>query len=74
MKKSSLLTHSKVHKYSFKIQLINFFSYSSLLLYFTNSKSLIELCTRNYATLNGLVNGVDGIFKDYTKTLSKSLI
>ncbi len=35
---------------------------------------LIELCTRNYATLNGLVNGVDGIFKDYTKTLSKSLI
>jgi hypothetical protein len=24
-----------------------------------------------YATLNGLVNSVDGIFKDYTKTLSK---
>jgi hypothetical protein len=35
---------------------------------------LIELSTRNYATLNGLVNGVYGIFKDYTKTLSKSLI
>ncbi len=35
---------------------------------------LIGLCTRNYATLNGFVNGVDGILKDYTKTLSKSLI
>jgi hypothetical protein len=27
-----------------------------------------------YATLKGLVNSVDNIFKDYTKTLSKSLI
>jgi hypothetical protein len=27
-----------------------------------------------YATINGLVNSVADIFKDYTKTLSKSLI
>jgi hypothetical protein len=27
-----------------------------------------------YATLNGLVNSVIDIFKDYRKTLSKSLI
>jgi hypothetical protein len=32
---------------------------------------LVELCTWNYITSNGLVNGVDGIFKDYTKNLSK---
>jgi hypothetical protein len=27
---------------------------------------LIILCARNYITLDGLVTGVDGIFKDYT--------
>jgi hypothetical protein len=32
---------------------------------------LVELC---YITSYGLVNGVDGIFKDYTKTFPKSLI
>jgi len=28
---------------------------------------LVELCARNYETLDGLVNGVDGIFEDFTK-------
>jgi hypothetical protein len=27
---------------------------------------LIKLCARNYITLDGLVNGVDENFKDYT--------
>jgi hypothetical protein len=35
---------------------------------------LVELCVGNYETSNGFVNGVDGIFQDYTKTISKSLI
>jgi hypothetical protein len=28
---------------------------------------LVELCARNYATHDGLVNGVDGIFQGLTK-------
>jgi len=35
---------------------------------------LIELCARNYIISNGFVNGVDGIFKVYIESLSKSLI
>ncbi len=33
---------------------------------------LIELCVGNYATFDGLVNGADNIFKNYTRTYSKS--
>ncbi len=32
----------------------------------------MELCARNYETLDGLVNGVDGTFEDFTKTILKS--
>ncbi len=36
---------------------------------------LVELCVWNHATSNGLVNGANGIFKDYIKTsTSKSFI
>jgi len=35
---------------------------------------LIELCVGNYIISNGFVNGVDGNFKVYTESLSKSLI
>jgi hypothetical protein len=35
---------------------------------------LVELRAENYVTSCGIVNGVDGIFKDYTKTSSKSFI
>ncbi len=31
-----------------------------------NIYMLVELCASNYATFNGLVNGVDGIFKTST--------
>jgi hypothetical protein len=31
-----------------------------------NKYMLIKLGTRNYITLDGLVNGVDDFFKDYT--------
>jgi hypothetical protein len=34
---------------------------------------LVELCVGNYATPNGLVNGVDGIFKASTTYYEKSL-
>jgi hypothetical protein len=31
-----------------------------------NRNMLIELCVSDYVTLDGLVNGVDGTFPDYT--------
>jgi len=35
---------------------------------------LVELCVGNYDTLDGLVNGADGTFKDFTQTFSTSFI
>jgi len=35
---------------------------------------LVELCVVNYETSNGLINGANGIFQDYTKVISKYLI
>jgi len=37
-------------------------------------KILVELCAWNYETSNGLVNGVNGKFEDFTKTISKSFV
>jgi hypothetical protein len=31
----------------------------------------MELCARNYETVDGLVNGDDDIFEDFTKNNSK---
>jgi hypothetical protein len=35
---------------------------------------LVELCVGNYATLDGIVNGVDDTFQDYIKSSPKPLI
>jgi len=35
---------------------------------------LVELCAGNYATSNGLVNGVDGIFETSTTYCEKTII
>jgi hypothetical protein len=35
---------------------------------------LVELCVGNYYTSNGIVNGVDETFEEYTKTVSKPVI
>ncbi len=35
---------------------------------------LVELCARNYETSDGLMNGVDGIFEGFTKTISKLFV
>jgi hypothetical protein len=35
---------------------------------------LVKLCARNYDTLDGLVNGVDEAFKDFTQISWKSFI
>jgi hypothetical protein len=35
---------------------------------------LVELCVENYATSNGLVNGVDGLFKTLTSYHNKIII
>jgi hypothetical protein len=34
----------------------------------------MELCAGNYETSDGLMNGVNGIFEDFTKTISKSFV
>jgi hypothetical protein len=34
----------------------------------------MELCTKNYRTLDSLVNDVDEMFKEYTKNASKLLL
>ncbi len=35
---------------------------------------LVELCTSNYATSDGLVNGINGIFKTLTTYCEKTII
>jgi hypothetical protein len=35
---------------------------------------LVELCASNYVMSNGLVNGVDGIFKSSTTYCEKTII
>jgi hypothetical protein len=35
---------------------------------------LVELCASNYITYDGLVNGVDGIFKELTTYCDKTII
>ncbi len=35
---------------------------------------LVELCASNYTTYDGLVNGVDGIFKESTTCCDKTII
>jgi hypothetical protein len=37
-------------------------------------KMFVELCARNYETLNGLVNGANETFEDFIKIISKSLV
>ncbi len=37
-------------------------------------KMLVELCARNYETSDGLVNGVDGTFEDFIKSISKYFV
>jgi hypothetical protein len=34
----------------------------------------MELCARNYETTNGLVNGDDKFFEDFTKIISKYFV
>jgi hypothetical protein len=47
------------------------FSYIRLLL---KKHMLVESCAKDYNTLDGLVNGANGTFKDFTQTSSKSFI
>jgi hypothetical protein len=35
---------------------------------------VVELCARNYATYDGLVNGVDGVFKTPTSYHNKTIV
>jgi hypothetical protein len=35
---------------------------------------VVELCARNYATYDGLVNGVDGVFKTSTSYHNKTIV
>jgi hypothetical protein len=49
-----------------------------LLVYITKfwlrKKSLVELCVGNYETSDGLVNGANGIFENFTKIISNSFV
>jgi hypothetical protein len=53
-------SHLNYHIYHFKIMV--------------KKKMLVELCARNYETLDGLVNGVNEIFEDFIEIISKSLV
>jgi hypothetical protein len=35
---------------------------------------VVELCVRNYATYDGLVNGADGVFKTSTSYHNKTIV
>jgi hypothetical protein len=35
---------------------------------------VVELCARNYATYDGLVNGIDGVFKTSTSYHNKTIV
>jgi hypothetical protein len=35
---------------------------------------LVKLCVRNYESLDGFMNGADGMFEDYIETISKTLV
>jgi hypothetical protein len=35
---------------------------------------LMKFCAKNYETTDGFVNGADGIFEDFTKTISKYFV
>ncbi len=37
-------------------------------------KMSVELCVRNYETLDGLVNDIDGIFENFIEIISKLLV
>ncbi len=40
----------------------------------SNKDMVVELCARNYATYDGLVNGVDGVFKTSTSYHNKTIV
>jgi len=35
---------------------------------------IVELCVGNYATYDGLVNGIDGLFKPSTSSHNKTIV
>ncbi len=49
-----------------------------LLVYITKcwlrKKKLVELCVENYETSDGLVNGANDIFENFTKIISNSFV
>ncbi len=36
--------------------------------------TVVELCARNYATYDGLLNGIDGVFKTSTSYHNKTIV
>jgi hypothetical protein len=56
--------HSETCPLHFKLQMIS--SQIVGLLHYQLKKILIELCVGNYITRYGIINGTNGIFKNYT--------
>ncbi len=72
----------KIHTKDFRFETCPFHFKLSILPSHTNGhhkllllkNMLMELCVRNYATLNGLVNAANGGFEDYIENNVKPLI
>jgi hypothetical protein len=57
------VVHVETYHFHFELSNLSFQHYKNLL----KKKMLVESCARNYETSNGLVNGIDGIFENFTK-------
>jgi hypothetical protein len=60
-KQWTLITHHACHLTNFQMIQAKWFIY--ILLFILKEVVIVELCVSDYVTFNGLMNGIDGIFR-----------